>query len=117
MNNHSGLKGSITKSGDILGAIIIENFGDQYLDAGTVTWITGNNPGVSMELKHYEPTNNQVSLYLGMLMPIQAGDRFWYYPGCDKRRDTCVRKFNNILNNRSEPDIPGVDKMLSYPDN
>jgi hypothetical protein len=116
LENHSGLKGNITKTGDFLGAIIIEGFGDQYLDAGGVDWIDGNNTSVKMELKHYEPGTHEVQLYLGMLMPIQVGDRFWYYPGCDKRRDTCLRKFNNINNFRGEPDIPGVDKMLSYPD-
>ena len=51
-----------------------------------------------------------------MKYPIQAGDRFWYYPGCDLLATTCDRKFNNILNFRGEPDMPGMNKMLSYPD-
>ncbi len=112
----TGLRGSVTKSGDILGGIIIENFGDPYLDAGSLEWMTGNNTGVSMELKTYDPASNTVSMYLGMMMPIAINDKFWYHPGCDKRRDTCLKKFNNILNMRAETDIPGIDRMLSYPD-
>lgn len=117
LHNYSGAQGNISKTGDILGAIHIDNFTSPgYLDAGGITWITGGNAGVTMELKHYDAGTNIITMYLGMLLPIHAGDRFWSYPGCDKRRDTCVRNFNNIINNRSEPDIPGVDKMLSYPD-
>jgi hypothetical protein len=114
--NHTGQQGDITKTGDILGGLIIDNFGDTFLDAGTVTWATGFNAGVSMELKTYNSTSNVVTSYLGLAMPVTPGDQFYYYPGCDKRRDTCVKKFNNIGNFRAEPDIPGIDKMLSYPD-
>jgi hypothetical protein len=116
ITNLNSQKGSVTKTGDILGAIVIDNFGDAYLDAGTITWDTGFNAGVTVELKTYNPTAQQVTTYLGLMMPVTAGDRFFYYPGCDKRRDTCVKKFNNIRNFRGEPDIPGIDKMLSYPD-
>jgi hypothetical protein len=114
--NNTGLLGNISKTGDILGGILIDNFEAAYLDAGTITWDTGNNAGVSTEMKTYDPASSTVTTYLGMSMPTMIGDRFYYYAGCDKRRDTCVKKFNNIVNFRGEPDIPGIDKMLSYPD-
>nr|WP_325048889.1 phage BR0599 family protein [Rhodophyticola porphyridii] len=35
--------------------------------------------------------------------------------GCDKRMETCRLKFNNLLNFRGFPDIPGDDWLMSYP--
>jgi uncharacterized phage protein (TIGR02218 family) len=69
-----------------------------------------------MEMKTYEPSSSTVTLWLGTHYAIQAGDRFFYHPGCDKRRDTCRTVFNNIVNMRAEPDMPGTDRVLSYPD-
>jgi uncharacterized phage protein (TIGR02218 family) len=57
-----------------------------------------------------------VTTWLGLSFAPQIGDRFFYYPGCDKRRETCFNKFDNILNFRGEPDMPGVDHMLAYPE-
>jgi uncharacterized phage protein (TIGR02218 family) len=51
-----------------------------------------------------------------MPFAIQVGDTFTYAPGCDKTRETCCNKFNNILNFRGFPDIPGMDQYLYYPD-
>lgn len=116
--NTSGKQGNIVKTGDIAlpPALVINNFAPGYLEQGTVTWITGQNAGVSMELKLYDTDTTSVVLWLGMLFPITAGDTFWYHPGCDKRRETCWQKFDNILNFRGEPDVPGLDRMLGYPD-
>jgi hypothetical protein len=116
--NNSGLQGNIVKSGDLSlpAALLIDDFAPNYLDQGTVTWISGNNAGVSMEMKLYDINTTSVILWLGMNFPIQAGDSFFYYPGCDKRRETCFLKFDNILNFRGEPDVPGLDAMLAYPD-
>jgi hypothetical protein len=113
---HTGKPGSITKTGDILGGLIIDNFGDTFLDGGVITWDTGFNAGVSVELKTYNTSSDVVTTYLGIRMAVTVGDRFFYHPGCDKRRDTCVRKYNNIVNFRAEPDMPGIDRMLTYPD-
>jgi uncharacterized phage protein (TIGR02218 family) len=117
LTNNSGKQGNIVKTGDAANppAFLIQNFTGNYLDAGTVTWITGQNAGVSMEMKTYDPNTSTVYLWLGMHFPITAGDTFYYYPGCDKTRQTCFSKFNNILNFRGEPDIPGLDAMLAYP--
>ncbi len=36
-------------------------------------------------------------------------------PGCDKRAETCREKFDNFLNFRGFPHIPGEDWLISYP--
>ena len=36
-------------------------------------------------------------------------------PGCDKRAETCRAKFDNFLNFRGFPHIPGDDWVTAYP--
>jgi uncharacterized phage protein (TIGR02218 family) len=114
--NNSGQQGIIQKTGDNALGITIEDFTEFYLDNGTITWETGLNAGVSMEMKTYLVAGQYAILWLAMKYPIQIGDQYRYQPGCDKRRDTCENKFANILNMRAEPDMPGTDVMLAYPD-
>jgi hypothetical protein len=114
--NNSGEQGYIIKIGDIHSAVVVSDFQTGPFEGGTVEWIDGDNAGRSMEVKSYDAATNTVTLWLGMNFAIRAGDRFFAYPGCDKRRDTCVNVFNNILNFRAEPDMPMFDKILSYPD-
>ena len=44
---------------------------------------------------------------------VAVGDTFNAIAGCDKTIGTCVAKFNNAVNFRGEPYVPGMDKMLS----
>jgi len=44
-----------------------------------------------------------------------AGDPVRIEPGCDKRVETCRFKFDNFLNFRGFPHIPGEDWLVSYP--
>ncbi len=47
---------------------------------------------------------------------MQAGDAFTIRPGCDKSFATCRAKFDNAVNFRGFPHVPGTDQVLSYPD-
>ena len=47
---------------------------------------------------------------------IQVGDKARVYLGCDKTFATCIARFDNALNFRGEPHIPGIDSLISYPD-
>lgn len=89
-----------------------------WFDFGAVVWETGDNAGVAMEVRTFtQATPDQtVRLFLDLPKDIQVGDRGRIYPGCDKLRSTCINKFNNIVNFRGFPDIPGQDVALNYPD-
>ena len=63
-----------------------------------------------MEVKEFAST--QLVLALPMGKSIQVGDGFKVIAGCDKTREACRTKFNNILNFWGEPDVPGVDQLL-----
>jgi uncharacterized phage protein (TIGR02218 family) len=46
---------------------------------------------------------------------LAAGDPLRLEPGCDKRLETCRLKFDNVLNFRGFPDVPGEDWLAAWP--
>lgn len=81
-----------------------------YFDYGLITFTSGANDGLSMEVKTY--TTGDVTLVLPMPYAIEVGDGFSIHAGCDRTFETCVTRFNNALNFRGEPHLPGLDRML-----
>jgi len=87
---------------------------DGYWNGGLVTWTSGENAGRKMEVGTFAA--GMFSLFLPMPSEIALGDTYSVYPGCDKTFATCKSRFNNVLNFRGEPHVPGSDKVLTYPD-
>nr|CAX84100.1 uncharacterized protein, phage-related [uncultured bacterium] len=83
-------------------------------DGGLVTFTSGDCSGLKMEVK----SSNGASVTLFMPMPraIAVGDTFTLQPGCDRRVETCRQRFDNLVNFRGEPFVPGQDKAMEYPD-
>lgn len=113
--------GLITKAHDVANNVIVSQggwayTGGAYLTGGLITWLTGANAGLSMEIKSFDSTSNIMQLFLSMGFVVAPGDKFYFQPGCDKSRLSCFTKFNNILNFRGEPDVPGMDQYMAYPD-
>jgi hypothetical protein len=81
-----------------------------YFDFGVVTWLTGNNAGLRMEVRSYVP--GQFTLQEPMPYAIQAGDTYSAHAGCDKSEATCFSRFSNVINMRAEPYLPGNDKIM-----
>lgn len=86
-----------------------------WYNYGNLTWATGLNAGISMEVKTFTGSNVW-TLVLPMPFDIQVGDTFLAISGCDKTHVTCKNKFSNLVNFQGFPFIPGSDKMLAYPD-
>jgi uncharacterized phage protein (TIGR02218 family) len=80
-----------------------------YFTGGQITWTSGNNNGLKMEVKEF--ANKQVVLAQAMPYAIQVGNSFQIIAGCDKTHQTCISKFNNIINFRGEPFVPGTDAI------
>jgi uncharacterized phage protein (TIGR02218 family) len=46
---------------------------------------------------------------------VEQGTRVEIREGCDKRLTTCASRFNNAINFRGEPHLPGNDLLTRYP--
>lgn len=84
-----------------------------YFDNGIMTMVSCAVPalnGLSMEVRSYVPGQ----WVLMEPWPYQAtvGDTYSIIAGCDKTMTTCIAKFDNAINNRSEWYLPGPDKVL-----
>jgi uncharacterized phage protein (TIGR02218 family) len=99
---------------------------DDWFNGGAVIWESGQNSGTVMEIKDWVASTSTITLYLPMPNAVNSGDRLRLYPGCDKRLNTCITKFDmsgsidfddgNYLNYRGEPYLPGRDQLARYPD-
>lgn len=89
--------------------------GSPWFAGGAVLWMSGANTGVRAEIKDWLPASATVTLFLPPTFPVQVGDTLILEAGCDKRLQTCIAKFANVLNFRGEPYLPGLNKALDYP--
>ncbi len=83
---------------------------NNYFAGGVVHFTSGANAGFSMEVRDF--ANGRFGLFLPMPNAIALGDNFTVSAGCDKQFDTCISRFNNAVNFRGEPHVPGTDKLL-----
>jgi len=56
-----------------------------------------------------------IELWQPMTSDIALNDTFTITAGCDKQFSTCRKKFNNGVNFRGFPSMPGNDFAISYP--
>lgn len=79
---------------------------DGKCTSGILTWTTGNNAGLSYEVKSHVVTGSTtITLFLPTMAAIAAGDTFSITAGCDKTLATCKAKFNNVVNFGGFPHI------------
>jgi uncharacterized phage protein (TIGR02218 family) len=77
---------------------------DDYFTLGTITFTAGANAGVTRSVRQF--ANGVFTLALPLLAPVQHGDTFAAYPGCDKVKATCENKFANVVHFRGFPFVP-----------
>jgi uncharacterized phage protein (TIGR02218 family) len=94
----------------------LESFSGGWFTAGKLTFTGGANAGLSVDVKgHRKGAAISFALWQAMPEPIAAGDTFIVTAGCDKRFTTCHDRFNNVVNFRGFPHIPGNDFVIRYP--
>ncbi len=89
--------------------------GDNVFAYGKLTWTSGANFGLAMEVKSWVAATKTFALWLPMPNAIAVGDAYTVYPGCDKRFATCRDTFSNGANFGGFPYVPGVGNILKYP--
>ena len=82
---------------------------DGWFNQGVIKFTSGRNAGLSRTVKEHK--GGRLSFALRLPFPPQSGDVFKIYPGCDKRQETCGRKFDNIVHFRGFPYIPAADTI------
>lgn len=85
-----------------------------YFDNGLITFTTGALAGRTFEIRSWDGTD--LKMFLPLPLQPAPGDEFSITPGCNHTTDDCINKFNNIVNFKGEPFIPGPDVVLNYPD-
>lgn len=87
-----------------------------YFTYGKLTWTSGANQGLTMEIKAWDNSTQIFTLWLPLPQPISVGDAYQVHRGCDKRFTTCMNAFANVVNFGGFPHLPGINKILQYPD-
>ncbi len=95
----------------------LAGFADGWFAQGRLIVLTGAAAGRIGVVKRDRDVAGQrvVELWEMLSAGFAPGDRVRLEPGCDKRAETCRVKFDNFLNFRGFPDIPGEDWLVSYP--
>lgn len=106
--SHNGTIDSVTSNAVFADAARSEENG--YFAAGKITFTSGANEGLSMEVKAFD--SGVFTLVLPMPYGVAGGDGYTAQAGCDKNFATCVERFGNAVNFRGEPHVPGIDRML-----
>jgi len=86
---------------------------DDYYRYGLVSWQTGNNAGLEMEVKQYT-SGGVFELFQPMPYAIASSDVYNAVPGCNKTLSACISKFNNVVNFGGEPHVPGLNTIGKY---
>lgn len=80
---------------------------------GQLRWLKGANTGLTEEIV----SNGAIVVTVSRSphFPVEAGAMIELTEGCDKRLETCASRFNNAINFRGEPHLPGNDLLTRYP--
>jgi len=83
-----------------------------YFNEGLVTFTTGDNTGISREIKtHASSSGAVITLHEAFPRTVDVGDVANLLAGCAHTIEAC-RAFGNAVRFRGEPNIPGLDQVL-----
>ncbi|MEY9560484.1 DUF2163 domain-containing protein [Sinorhizobium fredii] len=89
-----------------------------FFNDGLVSFTSGFGNGRFREIKAHTKSGDlhRVTLFDATAWTVGVDDTIEIEAGCDKKWETCKSRFNNLLNFRGFPKVPGTDKLLQYPD-
>ncbi len=80
---------------------------------GRLIWFGGANTGLEAIVARSE--GNRLYLSAAPAFAVEGKPLIELIEGCDKRLDTCLSRFGNVVNFRGEPFLPGIDLLTRYP--
>lgn len=107
---------------DLIRVSGLNQFEANWFSGGRVEFLTGMNQGRKIEVTDFSlqaggQSYALVGLWSALPDPLEVGDAFHIWPGCDKFFHTCRSRFSNGHNFRGFPHIPGTDFAMSYANN
>lgn len=102
------------KSIEVLG---LADYEPEWFLNGPVKWLSGANKDADglIRVDRLDGSARIFELWEETKLPIQRGDTIRLYAGCDRTAEMCAAKFDNFLNFRGFPHIPGEDWSVAYP--
>ncbi|HMN72447.1 MAG TPA: DUF2163 domain-containing protein [Rhodoblastus sp.] len=91
---------------------------DSAFDAGFFTdgaLLSAKGERHAIKLHEKAAQGDRIVLWGAASSSLAAGARVTLKAGCDKSPDSCARKFDNIVNFRGFPHMPGNDVVAAYP--
>lgn len=89
-------------------------YANDYFNRGTVTFTSGNLAGTRPVEVFDWTSGGLVALWGPLAEAPEIGDTLELRQGCAKTRSACLA-FDNVVNFRGFPDVPGSDQVLKYP--
>ncbi|HVV94704.1 MAG TPA: DUF2163 domain-containing protein [Hyphomicrobiales bacterium] len=95
----------------------LDAYADGWFRGGVLAWTSGANAGLAQPVRQHSAAGGVVRIALWQAAPrgVATGDAFSIGAGCDKTAATCQAKFANIANFRGFAQMPGTDRVLTYP--
>ncbi len=82
-----------------------------YFTQGYITFLTGQNAGLSFTVKQQTSTTNLL-LAAAVPLPLALGDTLTVFAGCDKTEATCNGKFSNLIHIGATPFVPNPEVAI-----
>ncbi len=92
-------------------------YDDFWFEGGRFEVVNGTAAGLIglIKIDRRDGVGRRVELWQSVMAPVAEGDTIKLFAGCSKTATICRTKFNNFLNFRGFPHIPGEDWLASYP--
>lgn len=105
------------EKGKIFSFAGLTEFDDRWFERGRMVVQSGAAQGLIALIKtdRLSEDGRRIELWEELRAEIAPGDMIRIEAGCDRRAETCRLKFDNFLNFRGFPHVPGEDWLASYP--
>ena len=108
----------VVEEGRVFRFAAMPGFEDRWFEKGRLVVLDGVAKGLVGSIKNDRAAGGggrEVELWQNLGAAPAQGDMVRIEAGCDRRAETCRLKFDNFLNFRGFPHIPGEDWVMSYP--
>lgn len=104
------------EGGRIFRFATLADFAHRWFERGQLIVMSGKAEGLSGVIKNdrlFTDGVREVELWGGLGIEPESGDELRLLSGCDKTAPTCKLKFDNYMNFRGFPHLPGEDWLMA----